>query len=108
MRWRKIIVSGVELIAQERGRQIAVEGWTPEHDDTHEDGEMATAAATYAMAGRFQVCGWNPKRAPAICEWPWDAEYFKPAEGDPVRTLVKAGALIAAEIDRLQRKGNRG
>jgi hypothetical protein len=35
--------------------------------------------------------------------WPWDAEWWKPSP-DSVRNLVKAGALIAAEIDRLQRK----
>lgn len=37
-------------------------------------------------------------------EWPWDASWWKPSP-DPIANLVKAGALIAAEIDRLQRKG---
>lgn len=34
-------------------------------------------------------------------DWPWDLKrHWKPTPGDPVRQLVKAGALIAAEIDR--------
>lgn len=36
--------------------------------------------------------------------WPWDADAWKPTQ-DPIRQLVKAGALIAAEIDRRQRAG---
>jgi hypothetical protein len=33
--------------------------------------------------------------------WPWDESWWKP--GDRIRELAKAGALIAAEIDRLNR-----
>lgn len=85
--------TGAQLIAKERERQIAQEGWTPEHDDTHDDGEIAFAAIAY-----IQVSNGYSKNA---AEWPWDEEWFKVS--DPVRNLVKAGALIAAEIDRLQR-----
>jgi hypothetical protein len=46
----KIENSGVERIAAERKRQISAEGWTSEHDDAHEDGAMAMAAACYAAA----------------------------------------------------------
>jgi hypothetical protein len=42
------------------------------------------------------------KRIP--CGWPWDAEWFRPVPKDRIRELVKAGALIAAEIDRLNRQ----
>jgi hypothetical protein len=35
--------------------------------------------------------------------WPWEPEWDKRGSGDRMRDLVKAGALIAAEIDRLQR-----
>lgn len=108
--------SGVALIAAERQRQIEQEGWTPEHDDGHILGEMAAAGASYALLGTrwkdASILG-----APLIRSilWPWGAEWFKPTEyPDPpytpnvfidkrVRDLVKAGALIAAEIDRLQR-----
>lgn len=115
--------SGVELIAEERRRQIEVEGWTPEHDDEHTNGELARAAICYARP--------SPKGGKRLKdEWPWDMSWWKPAlpemtehfhgreqAGDPVgisindeawrkaniRNLVKAGALIAAEIDRIMR-----
>jgi hypothetical protein len=85
-------MTGVELIAAERQRQVEAEGWTTEHDDGHYYGELAQAAACYA---RFDV-----SRA---ATWPWAVEWWKPTPGNRVRELVKAGALIAAEIDRLQR-----
>lgn len=94
--------SGVALIATERARQINVEGYTPEHDDGHPY-EMARAAACYLRVGaRLPMMVYPPPD-----EWPWEAAAWKPAEDDTteadVRNLVKAGALIAAEIDRLQR-----
>lgn len=82
-------MTGVELIAAERERQVSQEGWTPEHDDEHKHGELRGAAACYAL-GRM---------IPEI--WPWSSEWWKP--GNRIRELAKAGALIAAEIDRLQR-----
>jgi hypothetical protein len=84
---------GVRLIAEERERQITREGWDEEHDDEHTDNELAVAAACYAMPR------WHKNRMPA--RWPWDREWWKP--GDRIRELSKAGALIAAEIDRLLR-----
>ncbi len=92
---------GWELIAAERNRQVGREGWTAEHDDEHTNGELAQSAACYA---------WPPPRPLWVKqEWPWARKWWKPEHGsakdgpDRIRTLVKAGALIAAEIDRLQR-----
>lgn len=85
-------------IAAERRRQIEVEGWTPEHDDKHTGGGMAFAAAAYAThahAGATMMSG-------VIWRWTgWANKWFKPrnARAD----LVRAGALIAAEIERLDR-----
>ena len=39
--------TGIELIAEERHRQIEKEGWTPEHDDQHNAGDLVHAAAAY-------------------------------------------------------------
>lgn len=86
---------GVGLIAAERQRQVEVEGWTPDHDDEHDDGQMARAAARYAMG--------QDERDHYGYAWPWDWKWWKPTPRNRVRELVKAGALIAAEIDRLQR-----
>jgi len=90
--------TGIELIAAERERQIKSEGWTLEHDDTHVDREILQAALSYAMCS-MNDADYNDA---ATSEWPFNATWWKPSE-DPIRNLTKAGALIAAEIDRLQR-----
>lgn len=97
------MLTGVELIAAERYRQRAEEGYTATHDAEHTDGEMQVAAWAYltesgAFAGEGR-CGDDPPEG-----WPWEPETWKPS-ADPLRNLVKAGALIAAEIDRLQQAG---
>jgi hypothetical protein len=81
-------------VLAERKRQIEAECWTPQHDDEHGNGEMAKAAACYALGSQ----GW-PQRG--VNFWPWDASWWKPASNR--RNLVKAGALILAEIERLDR-----
>lgn len=91
--------SGSVLIHAERWRQREEEGWTAQHDDEHTVGELRTAAAWYA---RRAMNGAHEARNPVPDGWPWDPEWWKPSD-DPVRNLVKAGALIAAEIDRLLR-----
>lgn len=124
-------MNGVELIAAERERQVSGEGWTPEHDDEHDGSELAWAAVCYAAPTKVlaNVLRYTPCHCrSASCEhiggvirkarpcdpWPWDEERDKRlrderrnlrlATGDDrIRQLVKAGALIAAEIDRLQR-----
>lgn len=91
-------MSGSELIAAERQRQQEQEGWTPDNDDGHDDGQLAQAAKAYlshALLGGTAAMSYPSG-------WPWDEEWWKPSD-DPVRNLVKAGALIAAEIDRIQR-----
>lgn len=140
------VADGVRLIADERQRQIDVEGWTAEHDAQYQVNELSRAAVQYAIIGKelLYTHHWNTVRGPEYyrkrykgeiltealksCEeddidllktilgrdengnvnlpahgaWPWDASWWKPS-ADPIRNLVKAGALIAAEIDRLQR-----
>lgn len=93
--------TGAELIAEERDRQINVEGWTPEHDDAHTHRELAMAACAYA--GYTTASTHENARTIAQSWWPdeWDQSWFKPTSH--ISNLVKAGALIAAEIDRLQR-----
>ena len=98
-------MNGVELIAAERQRQIDVEGWSLKHDDDHFKGELAAAAVCYADEAFVQSYEPWSRRIDAIAPhgWPFDSlEFWKPSD-DPIRNLVKAGALIAAEIDRLQR-----
>jgi hypothetical protein len=83
-------------VLAERQRQISVEGWTPEHDDEHDSAEMAQAAACYALNAAEQRFTW-----PFDTLWPWSKDWWKPKT--PRRDLVRAGALILAEIERLDR-----
>lgn len=85
-------------IARERERQIASEGWTEAHDDQHINGEMAGAAACYTLQATKH---WMSGAATIVRLWPWDTAWWKPT--DARRDLVKAGALIVAEIERLDR-----
>ena len=87
--------TGIDIIAKERTRQIHVEEWTPSHDSEHDGGELAMAASVYAAP---EMCR-GPARMRAM--WPWSDAWWKPSPEDRVRELAKAGALIAAEIDRL-------
>lgn len=104
---------GAQLIAEERERQISKEGWTSEADDAHTNTEMANASIAYTRAAQASITHLQPYFDTIYQdEWPWGTEWWKPSS-DPVRNLVKAGALIAAEIDRLQRQnaemsGSRG
>ena len=89
--------TGIELIAEERQRQIEVEGWTKEHDAKNIDDELAIVASLYALpSGKREIT--------VRARWPemWAYEWWKPSPDNRIRELQKAGALIAAEIDRLQ------
>lgn len=100
-------MNGIERIAAERQRQVEAEGWSPEHDDQHTLGELAEAAACYAMNRFRDTWIWHETLIHRL--WPWEAEDWKPVPGDPagrIRELEKAGALVAAEIDRLLRLGD--
>jgi hypothetical protein len=81
-------------VIAERQRQIAAEGWTPEHDDSYQNSELADAAACYAIHAHNQ--GFS---TPA--HWPWDPSWWK--QSGPRRDLVRAAALILAEIERIDR-----
>ena len=93
-------------VADERHRQIRVEGWTPEHDDQHDDGALAMAAAAYAVESTCNN-GWSVRGswAKGVHLWPWGERFWKPK--DRRRNLIRAGALIVAEIERLDRSQER-
>ncbi|KSV16332.1 hypothetical protein DA01_03575 [Dehalococcoides mccartyi] len=117
-------MTGIELIAEERKRQIEVEGFNAEHDDDvyHESGELALAAACYASPINLYQCEITTRGTLYSDPWPnlWEGAQDKRKRRDPwfniiepngslpsterIRNLVKAGALVAAEIDRLQRE----
>ena len=85
--------TGIERIKTERERQIKEEKYTAENDDQYTVGELATAAICY-LAG--------DKVATRLL-WPWWKNSYKRTPDDRIKELTKAGALVAAEIDRLER-----
>lgn len=93
-------------VLAERARQTRIEGWSAEHDDLHTSGELAGAAACYA-AYRSNLDPVTVMGADLIeTMWPWCPSWWKPT--DRRRDLVKAGALILAEIERLDRAAKAG
>jgi hypothetical protein len=90
---------GVYHILEERDRQIKVEGWTVAHDLDHSDGTLEKAAACYALRGLVSDVTHD-------AWWPFDSDWFKPS--NKLRNLSKAGALIAAAIDREMAKQAKG
>jgi hypothetical protein len=90
--------SAMNAIMGERRRQLEVLEFTPGHDDAYTDGELAIAAAAYALATRDNYL------TTAQIIWPWPVGTFKAGSSMRRRNLVKAGALILAEIERLDRE----
>jgi hypothetical protein len=94
------LTKAAQDVLAERQRQINVEGWTPQHDDQHGNGDMARAAAAYCL---------NESDVPVLARlaeadrpiWPWPLHWWKPK--DRRRNLVRAAALLLAEIERLDR-----
>lgn len=93
---------GALIIAKERNRQIEKEGWDNDHDDDgdHDNSELAIVGALYAFPPKIRhdfhlIENYYPDT--------WLLEYFKASPKNRIKELRKAGALIAAEIDRLLR-----
>ncbi len=88
--------TGADLIVEERQRQLDEEGWTTQNDLRYKDGELIRAALCYADSANPFVKYVGPRT------WPWDVKWDKRAKHSTKRKLVIAGALLAAELDRLQ------
>lgn len=100
--------AGQDVLA-ERRRQVEQEGYDPEHDDEHPNGEIAAYAAFYAMPPAAREwpateTGYGDTLAQAIVPEGWPI----PPNGERRRELVKAGALILAEIERIDRATAKG
>jgi hypothetical protein len=117
---------GIELISKERNRQIEKEGWDKKHDAEHGQGELSLAAACYAgHAAGHQIYVMEDKYVNSITfedPWPWDDRWDKRyvygdrkedlgnmvcdpkslTDIERLDLLIKAGALIAAEIDKIK------
>jgi hypothetical protein len=85
-------------VLAERKRQVEKEGWSPDHDDDHREGQMATAGGLYAQ---YAFCSRDLMILEPPMPWPWHSSWWKPTT--PRRNLIKAAALILAEIERIDR-----
>lgn len=111
--------SGIELIAEERARQVLKEGFTKEHDIEHDCLQLSAAAASYITSAhnkwiyknthtdqkintRFQVKYESMAGTKWVDGFPFRDEFDKREKHDVLKSLIIAGALLAAEIDRLQ------
>lgn len=108
----ELIGKAASDVVRERRRQVEVEGFDARHDDQHHCGEIAFAAATYAYSSvldeqercdhRDALYGLRRGFISIVrLLWCWEAQWFKP-KGQR-EDLVRAGALIIAEIERLDR-----
>ncbi|EOH8196401.1 hypothetical protein I4P08_10790 [Enterobacter hormaechei] len=91
----KSLSNAVQSVISERQRQQSVEGWTLEHDDQYSKSQLLWASSCYVL-NTIQPFNRIP------LDWPWAPEWWKPT--NPRRDLVKAGALILAEIERIDRQ----
>ncbi|WP_421705699.1 hypothetical protein [Alloalcanivorax xenomutans] len=100
---QRTATTAVHDVLAERQRQIEAEGRTPSHDDQHRDSELPRAAYTYLLHTVVQNSGraHSDELTTTPLTWPWAPRWWKPAS--PRRNLIKAGALILAEIERLDR-----
>lgn len=97
----------LDAVLAERTRQVVEEGWLPSHDDQHDLGQLGLAAALYAIPYEAKIAGVPLCDQDTFiglhmtleigCGW-----HLKP-EPDRRKRLVKAAALLLAEIERLDR-----
>lgn len=105
--WQRMQEGAASDVLAERRRQIEKEGWTPEHDDMHVDGELSLAAALYAIPYQNSLIEQNDFIGLHMALENGHGWNLKP-DKDPRKRLVKAGALILAEIERLDRARGEG
>ncbi len=111
--------TAIELITEERQRQIEKEGFTKEHDREHDTLQLSAAAAAYITSAhnkwiyenthtdqkittRFQVKYESMGGIKWVDGFPFSDDFDKRKKHDTLKSLIIAGALLVAEIDRLQ------
>lgn len=87
-----VLSQALRDVIAERQRQQSTKGYSTQQDDTYIGGELAAAAISYI----------EPMEAESYWPADWHDDSFKPS--DYRRNLVKAGALILAEIERIDRQ----
>lgn len=104
--WRLLEMAAADVV-RERVRQVKEERFSPSGDDRYRGGQLAQAAAAYALGSTLfgKLPAWmKPSQVIPRC-WPWSRDGWRPT--DRRMSLVKAGALILAEIERIDREESR-
>jgi len=103
-------IEGIELFSLELER-VRAKGRTVAHDRQYVLGELAFAGASYAQVEGAQAkvvtqSGKEPnvEIMGPLKIWPWAQQHWKPSNSR-LRNIVRAGALLAAEADRLIAEG---
>lgn len=100
--------AAVNDVLVERVRQLSEEGYDAKHDDAHTDGALALAAAAYIGGALKRGKQYGPPDGHAddvdvlISMAPWSIRYKSQRD-----SLVKAAALILAELERFDRAARR-
>lgn len=99
--------AAIDAFTLARARQVVNHGFSSDDDDHYEGGELADAAACYALGEDYYHSG-NPG---TLWPWPWPLGWWKPSpDNEPQnrkRDIEKAGALLLAEWERLDRMQER-
>jgi hypothetical protein len=94
--------SAIRTIAAERKRGVRKHKYTADKDDLLTRGELTKGAMSYLAIADMQLQGVTRAELNIPTFWPFEQSRFQPSEF-PTRNLVKAAAMVAAEIDRLNR-----
>lgn len=108
------LTQAAQDVLAERARQVSAEGWTPDHDDEHREGAMASAAAVYCLCQEGPRKPGEPSELHSSRRWEFNilraiwpsGWHFNPK--DRRQNLVRAAALLLAEIERLDRASGVG
>ncbi len=91
------------IVAVWTARELQLEKYSREHDDTHTRGELAQAAHCYADASARLSRGIMGPADYLHKDWPFVARSW-PGPETPLECAIRAGAFLIAEIERLQQK----
>lgn len=101
------MVQGLAAFERERRSQVE-KGYDPDHDDEHVDGEIAAAAASYALTTVRKVHGHTGLRwVNPMHFWPWEPKELK-TDLEHIKAIEVAGAMLLAEWERLKRATDPG
>ncbi len=93
--------TGIELISEMRWEQVYKHGYNNDHDSDHTGGELSKAAAALACIG---TDAYVEDLSNFIEDYTDEWGLCEKLKDNRLKSLIVAGALIAAEIDRINNK----